>query len=56
VEYRIRLGDGSIRWLASRGRPHFSSAGEPVRLMGVSMDITDRRRAEGAFRARDARL
>ena len=46
VEYRIRLADGSERWIASRGRPNFALAGEPMRLMGISMDITDRKRAE----------
>ena len=56
VEYRIRFGDGRMRWIASRGRPHSAPNGEPVRLMGVSMDITDRKRAEEGFRASQARL
>ena len=56
LEYRIRLGDGRMRWIASRGRPHFAPPGEPVRLMGVSMDITDRKHAEEAFRVSEARL
>jgi len=56
VEYRIRLGDGAERWISSRGRPHFTSAGEPERLLGVSTDITERKRAEEAFRVSEARL
>jgi formate hydrogenlyase transcriptional activator len=56
VEYRIRLSDGRTRWIASRGRPHFTSTGEPKRLMGVSMDITYRKQTEEAFRASEARL
>ncbi len=43
VEYRIRLGDGRTRWIASRGRLHSASNGEPKRLMGLSMDITERK-------------
>ena len=49
VEYRIILpGDGSVRWIASRGRPRVDAAGEPERLMGISIDVTERKRAEEA--------
>ena len=34
VEYRIQLGDGRERWIASRGRPFFKPTGEPDRLLG----------------------
>ena len=43
VEYRLQLGDNQTRWIASRGRPYFTSTGEPERIMGVSMDITPRK-------------
>ena len=33
VDYRILLPDGSVRWVASRGRPHLNSAGELDRMM-----------------------
>ena len=56
LEYRIRLGDGRTRWIASRGRPHFRPGGEAERVMGSSIDITERKRAEAAFRASEARL
>lgn len=44
VEYRIRLGGGRTRWITSRGRPTFLSSGEPQRLTGVSLDITEPKR------------
>ena len=57
VEYRIvHPGNGSVRWVASRGRPRFTSTGEPESLMGVSIDITEHRRAQDALRASEARL
>jgi formate hydrogenlyase transcriptional activator len=56
VEYRIRLGDGGMKWIASRGRPYFKLTGEPERLMGVSADITERKRAEEALRKSHAEI
>ncbi len=46
IEYRLALPDGSVRWINSRGRPQRSGSGEPDRLMGVSVDITERKTAE----------
>jgi PAS domain S-box-containing protein len=50
VEYRILRPDGSNRWIASSGRPHDSSNGQVVRLMGVSIDITEHKQTEEALR------
>jgi len=46
VEYRIRLEDGPMKWISSRGRPYFSLSGEPRRLVGVSIDISRRKEME----------
>ncbi len=57
VEYRIiHLGDGRVRWISSRGRPYLKSTGEPERLMGISIDVTERKDREEASYASDARL
>jgi PAS domain S-box-containing protein len=56
VEYRILSADGQVRWIASRGRPRFTSTGELERLTGISIDITERKRGEEAHRATEARL
>jgi PAS domain S-box-containing protein len=48
-EYRIvNRVDGSIRWLAAFGRVYREER-QPVRLIGVVQDITDRKRAELAL-------
>jgi formate hydrogenlyase transcriptional activator len=51
-EYRVLLPDGEIRWIHSRGRGYFKSNGEPDRLMGVSFDITRRKRMEEQLQER----
>jgi PAS domain S-box-containing protein len=51
-EYRIVLPDGSTRWIMVSGKRHLSPIGKPARVMGVSLDITDRMRAEQALEKR----
>ncbi|HTO64762.1 MAG TPA: ATP-binding protein, partial [Bradyrhizobium sp.] len=46
TEYRILLADGGLRWIASRGRFYLSGAGKPARMIGVVVDITDRKKSE----------
>ena len=51
-DYRIVLPDGNIRWIVARGQRDLRSAGESDRFMGVSLDITERKRMEGQLRER----
>jgi two-component system sensor kinase FixL len=46
TEYRVVWPDGRVRWIASQGLVEFSPAGEPIRLRGVSLDITGLRQAD----------
>ena len=46
VVYRIHRPDGEVRWIASRGQPFFDASGNPLRIAGVSTDITVQRRSE----------
>jgi formate hydrogenlyase transcriptional activator len=52
TEYRIVRPDGSIRWILSRGRPYPASTGQSARLMGVSIDLTERKQVEQALENR----
>ena len=45
-EYRLNRGDGPTRWVQGRGRAFRNGAGRPLRMVGVCMDVTERRRAE----------
>jgi PAS domain S-box-containing protein len=46
AEFRIILADGSVRWISARGRVQVNEEGKPVRLLGVSVDVTARKEAE----------
>jgi PAS domain S-box-containing protein len=46
VEFRILPPDGSLRFIHSVGRPVLSPSGELLQFVGVSMDVTESRRAE----------
>jgi two-component system sensor kinase FixL len=46
AESRRVLADGSMRWVAARGRVYADKHGKPVRLLGISIDITARKQAE----------
>jgi PAS domain S-box-containing protein len=48
-EYRIFNPAGEVRWLNSRGMVLRDQDGRPVRFVGVSADVTDRRRDEEAL-------
>ncbi|MGD0367809.1 MAG: PAS domain S-box protein [Acidobacteriaceae bacterium] len=50
AEARLRRADGEWRLLGSRAHPRFSPAGEFLGHVGLSADITDRRRSEQAAR------
>ena len=53
IEYRIVHQDGDICWLASYGRAQYGHSGKAERLMGVTIDITEKKRNEAeSFRSR----
>ena len=43
---RIVRQDGTVRWLTSRGQAFTSADGHPLRMAGVSRDVTVERRAD----------
>jgi PAS domain S-box-containing protein len=50
IEYRSLWSDGSIHWLAAKGRGYYDATGKAVRMEGVVLDIAQRKRAEEALR------
>jgi PAS domain S-box-containing protein len=45
-EYRFLRPNGEVRTLEARGHVIRDAAGQPIRLIGTSMDITERKQAE----------
>src|SRR5580765_2795711 len=50
--FRIVRRDGTTSWIQSLGRADRAADGQVTRLTGLELDITERRRAEDALRAR----
>ncbi|MGZ5112992.1 MAG: bifunctional diguanylate cyclase/phosphodiesterase [Usitatibacter sp.] len=46
VDYRVVWADGTEHWIANRGQVHRGEDGRAQRVIGVAMDITDRKIAE----------
>jgi photoactive yellow protein len=46
AESRIVRPDGSVRYIYNKAEPYFDESGNLVRYVGVTLDITDRKKAE----------
>lgn len=55
-EFRIVRADGSIRWIARRGKLYSDADGKPTHMVGTTTDVTERRLAEDEARRSDERL
>jgi|CXWL01.1.fsa_nt_gi PAS domain S-box-containing protein len=55
IEYRVLLPDGTVRWVFDQAKVFTQGAAAPTKMVGVVMDITDRKDAELALKESDAR-
>lgn len=46
LQVRVCWPDGSLHWINDRGRVSYDRQGRPVRMLGVTIDITERKQAE----------
>jgi PAS domain S-box-containing protein len=56
AEFQVILTDGTPHYLATRGNVIYDGTGKPVRMTGVCLDITERKRAEEEIRKLNAEL
>jgi PAS domain S-box-containing protein len=56
IEYRIIRPDAQLRWVLGKGQLVRDAKGNPSRMVGVCMDITERKQAEQALIASEMSL
>ncbi|NMG10240.1 hypothetical protein DP117_26530 [Brasilonema sp. UFV-L1] len=49
IDYRTVAPDGCIRWIRAIGHTFCDPAGTPTRFDGITIDVSDRKRAEAAL-------
>jgi PAS domain S-box-containing protein len=56
IQYRLLRHDGSLQWLERRARAFFDDKGNLQRIIGVVVDISDRKQAEIKLRESEERF
>jgi PAS domain S-box-containing protein len=56
LDHRIEAGDGSLRWLRTTAEVRRDAAGTPVRVVGLSQDVTEARQQTEALRVATERF
>src|SRR5947209_8508601 len=55
-EFRVVLSDDSVRWMTARGTVQANKQGTPIRMLGISLDVSPRKQAELQARQQRAEL
>jgi PAS domain S-box-containing protein len=56
AEFRVLWPNGTVRWLAAKGQFYYSPGGDPERMLGLAVDITERKDAEESLRCKEMEL
>ena len=50
IEFRVVYPNGTIRWALTQGKVFYDQNGQPMRMAGLDLDITERKRIAEALR------
>ena len=56
AEFRVLWPNGTVRWVAAKGQFHYAPSGEPERMLGMAVDITERKNAEESLARKEVEL
>ena len=56
AEFRVLWPDGTMRWVAAKGQFYYSPGGDPERMLGMAVDITERKDNEASLRRKEIEL
>jgi PAS domain S-box-containing protein len=56
VDYRIVRATGEVRWIEARGIVSYDGNGQPRRVIGINIDVTDRKQNEALLNESNSRL
>src|SRR6201997_1500237 len=54
-EWRVIWADGSVHWIAGRWQVFMDASGDPSKMIGVNIDVTERKLAEEALLSSERR-
>jgi PAS domain S-box-containing protein len=55
IEFRVIWPDSSVHWVVSKGQVYYDNTGKPVRMTGINIDMTERKRAEEELQRQNLR-
>jgi PAS domain S-box-containing protein len=56
LEYRLKMPDGRVKWVHSRGSASYDRKGQPLIMTGTTQDITKRKLSDETLRHNEALL
>jgi PAS domain S-box-containing protein len=54
IEFRVISGDGQVRWSGCKGKVFYDDTNQPIRMIGVNMDITERKETQRLLQHQEA--